>query len=195
MQNKAKVAVLISGRGGNLRALLEATKDKTFPVEICLVISNKADAYGLKHAEEFNIPSFVIDHKGFSNRQEFDDKIDKKLEEYNIDIVCLAGFMRLLTANFTEKWQGRIINIHPSLLPSFKGANAIEQAFKAGVKITGCTVHYVTAQMDEGPIIVQESVRIDQNDNLETLSSKIAKKEHIAYVQALRIVANKFLLQ
>lgn len=186
---KKRVAVLISGYGGNLQALIDACRDDDYPAEIVLVVSNKADAYGLERAKKNNIPALFINHKDFKTREEFDNEIHKKLLEYNVEIVCLAGFMRLLSAEFVNKWQGRMINIHPSLLPEFKGANAVEDAFNAGAKKTGCTVHYVIPEMDAGEIIVQREVDILPDDTVAKLYEKIHKQEHLAYPEALKLIS------
>jgi len=188
---KKKVAVLISGFGGNLQALIDACAVPGFPAEIAGVISNKAEAYGLTRAKNHNIPSFVVSHKDFKTRDEFDAELHKKLTGFGAEIVCLAGFMRLLTPEFVNKWQGRMINIHPSLLPAFKGGNAVEDALAAGAKKTGCSVHYVIPEMDSGEVITQREVEISAGDNLESLSQKIHTQEHIAYPAALKIVCGK----
>lgn len=183
------IAVLISGSGSNLQAIIDACKTgKLGNTKICLVISNKADAYGLERAKKANIETKVISHKNYSDRQKFDEELHSSLIVAKADVVCLAGFMRLLTADFVNKWQGRMINIHPSLLPAFKGANAIKDAYEYGVKITGCTVHYVVPEMDSGPIICQKAVVIEPNDSQESLAQKIHQQEHIAYIEALQSV-------
>ncbi len=189
--NKKKVAVVISGYGGNLQALMNACADENYPAKIIAVISNKADAFGLTRAKNAGIPNFVINHKDHKSREEFDAALHNKLVEVGAEIVCLAGFMRLLTADFVNKWQGRMINIHPSLLPEFKGHDAINDALKAGAKQTGCTVHYVTPEMDSGPIIVQRAVDILPFDDLNSLNQKVHMQEHIAYPEALKIVCEK----
>jgi formyltetrahydrofolate-dependent phosphoribosylglycinamide formyltransferase len=188
---KKRVAVLISGYGGNLQALIDSCKNPEFGAEIVLVVSNKANAFGLQRAKNNNIEAVFIDNKNYKTREEFDNEIHKKLLEFKVEIVCLAGFMRLLSAEFVNKWQGRMINIHPSLLPDFKGANAVEDAFKAGVKKTGCTVHYVVPEMDAGEIILQREVEILPNDTIEKLYERIHVQEHIAYSQALKLVIEK----
>jgi phosphoribosylglycinamide formyltransferase-1 len=189
---KKRVAVLISGNGGNLQALINACRQSDYPAEIVLVISNKNNAFGLVRASRENIPAVFIDHKIYPNRADFDAQIHNKLLEYNIEIVCLAGFMRLLTEDFVNKWQNKMLNIHPSLLPDFKGANAVEDALKAKVKITGCTVHYVVPEMDAGPIILQKQVEVSEHDDLTSLSEKIHEAEHTIYPQALEIACRKY---
>jgi phosphoribosylglycinamide formyltransferase-1 len=183
---KIKVAVLISGRGSNMQALIEACKNSDYPAQIALVIANKADAYGLEIAQQNNIKTAFLDHKKFASRQEFDAKLSEIIEENNCDIICLAGFMRLLSEKFVNHWAGKLINIHPSLLPAFKGANAVGDALDYGVKYTGCTVHFVTQEMDSGPIIAQAVVEINEGDTKEILASRILQKEHIIYAQALK---------
>ena len=190
MVRKIKIAVLISGRGSNLKALIKATQENDFPAEISLVISNKKEAKGLEIAKEHNIKTAIIDHKLFSDRKSFDQEIDKIINENNCQIICLAGFMRILSGEFTQKWHGKMINIHPSLLPEFKGGNAVKDAINAKAEYSGCTVHYVTTEVDSGEIILQEKVIIDENDNIDSLAAKILEKEHKIYPQALKIVCN-----
>jgi phosphoribosylglycinamide formyltransferase-1 len=185
---KKSVAVIISGFGGNLQALIEACEKPGYPAKIDLVISNKADAYGLVRATKHGIKNLVVSHKDFPTREAFDEKLHQILIENNIEIVCLAGFMRLLTPEFVNKWQGRMLNIHPSLLPAFKGSNAIDDAFNYGVKFTGCTVHHVIPEMDAGPIITQRVVEILKSDTIESLEQKVHVEEKIAYPKALKIV-------
>lgn len=184
--DKIKVGVLISGNGSNLQALIDACKAPDFPAEIAIVISNKADAYGLKRAKTAGIATVSINHKDFNSRKEFDTAVDKELKTANVELVCLAGFMRLVSSWFVESWYDKLINIHPSLLPSFKGVNAQKQAFDAGVKLTGCTVHFVRPEMDVGPIITQEAVSVLPDDTESSLAGRILKSEHICYVKALK---------
>lgn len=191
MPDKKKVAVIISGYGGNLQALMEACANNSYPAKIIAVISNKADAYGLVRAKKAGIQNFIISHKDYSSRTEFDTALHNKLIEVGAEIVCLAGFMRLLTPEFVNKWEGRMINIHPSLLPEFKGECAIKDALKAGATKTGCTVHYVTPEMDSGPIIIQREVAISPDDDIDSLSEKVHEQEKMAYPAALKIVAKK----
>ena len=186
---KIKIAVLISGSGTNLQALIDACKEDDFPAAIVMVLSNKPDAYGLKRAKEANIKTIVINHKDYNSREEFDQSMDEALRLSGAQFVCMAGFMRLLSGWFTDKWQGKLLNIHPSLLPSFKGVNAQKQALESGVKFAGCTVHFVTADMDAGPIIKQAVVEVAENDTVESLTAKILEKEHQIYPEALRLVA------
>jgi len=187
--SKLKTAVLISGSGTNLQALIDACKNPDFPAQITLVLSNKKDAYGLQRAKDAGIDTIVINHKDFSSREEFDAQMDKAILDSGAEFVCMAGFMRLLSGWFTKKWQGKLINIHPSLLPSFKGINAQKQALEYGVKIAGCTTHFVTEEMDAGPIIKQATVNIENSDTVETLTAKILEKEHQIYPESLRLIA------
>jgi len=189
---KIKTAILISGRGSNMQALVEAAKNSNYPAEIVLVISNKENAAGLDFARQNNIKTAIINHKDFSSRQDFDQEMARIIDENNCQIVCLAGFMRLLSGWFTNKYQGRLINIHPSLLPNFKGDKAVEDALNAGVKQAGCTVHFVTEEMDSGEIIKQAAVEVLKGDTIETLAARILKQEHIIYPESLAIICNNF---
>lgn len=189
---KTRMAVLISGNGSNLQALLDATKSEDFPAEIVLVISNNADAYGVTRADSAGVPVVVVSHKDYATREAFDARMHQELLAHDVALVCMAGFMRLLSAEFVQHWQGRLLNIHPSLLPEFKGLDAIGQALRAGVKTTGCTVHYVSEAMDEGEVIVQERVDIAPEDTLETLAHRVHEAEHRIYPQAVkRVILNK----
>lgn len=183
------VGVLISGRGTNLQALIDACAAHGFPARIALVISNKAAAFGLTRAEKAGIPTLVIDHKGFADRESFDTAVDAALREAGVDFVCLAGFMRILSEKFVEGWRDRLINIHPSLLPAFKGLDTHQRALDAGVRITGCTVHFVRPAMDDGPIIVQAAVPVMPGDDADSLAARILESEHVIYPLALRLVA------
>lgn len=186
---KTKVAILISGRGSNMRSLIQACEAEDYPAEVSVVISNKPDAGGLDYASAANIPCEVVNHREFDSRWSFDAKLDEVIRSYDVDMVCLAGFMRLLTPGFVEKWTDKMLNIHPSLLPSFKGAHAHEDAIAAGVKVTGCTVHFVIPEMDAGPIIAQAVVPVSPEDNALTLSERVLKAEHQCYPMALKLVA------
>jgi phosphoribosylglycinamide formyltransferase 1 len=188
--NKKRVAVLISGRGSNMAALIEAAKANDYPAEIVLVLSNQPDAAGLLGAREAGITTAVIDHRRFhDDRQAFERALDDVLGKYRIDIVCLAGFLRLLTEWFIGRWSGRILNVHPALLPEFKGLHTHRRALAAGVKRHGATVHFVVEETDAGPIISQESVAVLPGDSEETLAARILEIEHRIYPQALRLVA------
>ena len=188
--NKKRVAVLISGRGSNMIALIEAAKAKDYPAEIVLVVSNRPDAAGLARAREAAIATAVIDHRPFGgDREAFERALDDELRKYRIEIVCLAGFMRLLSAWFIGRWSGRILNIHPALLPDFKGLHTHRRALEAGVKQHGATVHFVVKETDAGPIIRQQSVPVLQDDTEEMLAARVLEIEHHIYPEALRLVA------
>jgi len=189
---KKKVGVLISGSGTNLQSLINETQStkKDSKAEIVVVISNKAGVTGLDRAQKAGIPAIVIDHKRFASRGEFEAEVHKTLEAHGVELVCLAGFMRVLTAPFVDKWKGRLINVHPSLLPSFKGVDAQKQALEAGVCVTGCTVHFVDSGVDTGPIILQEPVIIRPGDTVEALVERIKAREHVAFPAALELVAS-----
>lgn len=186
---RTRSAILISGRGSNMRSLIAAAADKSFPAEIVLVISNVADAEGLQHAAHAGITTKVIPHKPFASREAFDAALDAALAEVGVEIVCLAGFMRILSDWFVKKWQGRLLNIHPSLLPAFKGVHVHEQALEAGVRISGCTVHFVVPELDAGPIIVQRAVPVELGDTPEMLAARILAEEHKLYPAALKLLA------
>ena len=186
---RMRTAVLISGRGSNLAALIDACKASDFPAEIICVVSNCENAPGLAFAEAEEIATEVIPHTAYSNRAAFDAAINEELVSRGVEIICLAGFMRLFTAEFMKQWQDRILNIHPALLPSFKGLNAQQQALDAGVRIAGCTVHFSRFDTDSGPIVAQAAVPVLPNDNAATLSVRILKAEHQIYPLALRLVA------
>lgn len=190
---KVRLAVLISGNGTNLQAIIDACENNFLPATVELVISNNKDAYGLERARNSAIDCEVIDHRKFSGREDFDREINSVLEKKEIEFVCLAGFMRLLTGFFVDKWEKRIVNIHPSLLPSFKGVNAQKQALDYGVKITGCTVHFVNKDMDGGSVIMQKAVEIHDGDDEKSLSERILEQENKCYTEALRIILNKYL--
>jgi len=189
MVNRLKVAVLISGRGSNLQALLDACAEPGFPAEIVLVISNIAGAYGLERAKLAGVPSLVIDHKAYPTREAFDADMDKAIRAAGAELICLAGFMRLLSQGFSEAWNGKMINVHPALLPSFKGLHTHRKALEAGVKLHGCTVHFVTPELDDGPIIVQAAVPVLPTDDEDTLAHRVLEQEHKAYPLALKLVA------
>jgi phosphoribosylglycinamide formyltransferase-1 len=186
---KLKLGVLISGRGSNLQALIDATADLSFPAEIALVISNRADAGGLARAEAAGLATKIIPHKDFASREAFDSALTESLRRAGVGLVCLAGFMRLLTAGFAEDWHDRLINIHPSLLPSFKGLNSHAQALEAGVRFSGCTVHYVRPEMDAGPIILQAAVPVHDGDDEDALAARILTAEHRSYPLAVKLIA------
>jgi phosphoribosylglycinamide formyltransferase-1 len=186
---KKRVAILISGRGSNMRALIEAAKEKDYPAEIVLVLSNIADAGGLEFARKHDIPTEVIDHTKFPSREIFDNAMDVALKAANVEIVALAGFMRLLSPRFVESWRGRMINIHPSLLPAYKGLHTHKRVIEAGEKFHGCTVHFVTPELDDGPTILQAKVPLLPGDAEDALAARVLEQEHKIYPQALRLVA------
>ncbi len=181
--------MLISGRGSNLQALIDAAADPAYPAEIALVIANRADAAGLARAEAAGVPTKIISHTEFADRESFDDALTAALEAADIGLVCLAGFMRLLTAGFTARWRDRLINIHPSLLPSFKGLNPHAEAIAAGVRFSGCTVHFVRPEMDAGPIIAQAAVVVQPTDDEASLAARVLRAEHRCYPLAVRLIA------
>lgn len=185
-----RVAILISGRGSNMAALIDAAKAENFPAEITVVISNKGDAAGLEKAKAAGISTLVIDSKSFGkDRAAFEEKLQAALDENRIELICLAGFMRLFTAEFVQRWHGRMLNIHPSLLPSFPGLDPHGQALRAGVKISGATVHFVVPETDAGPIVMQGAVAVLGDDTAETLAVRVLDVEHRIYPDALRLVA------
>jgi phosphoribosylglycinamide formyltransferase-1 len=186
---RKRVGVLISGSGSNLQALIDAAADPAYPAEIALVISNKPDAFGLKRAEKAGIATRVFDHKAYGDRARFDAAMDAALREAGCEIVCLAGFMRILSHGFVEGWSGRMLNIHPSLLPCFKGLHPQRQALEAGVKVAGCTVHLVTPDLDDGPILEQATVPVLDSDDEATLSARILEQEHRIYPKGLALLA------
>jgi phosphoribosylglycinamide formyltransferase 1 len=213
---KQRVAVLISGRGSNMTALIEAARDDSFPAEIALVLSNRPDAAGLTRARAEGIATAVVDHTAFGkdrqtldrqtfdrqtldrqaldrqalDRQAFERAIDAQLQAHRIDLVCLAGFMRLLTPWLVRRWEGRLINIHPALLPAYKGLNTHERVLAAGEKSHGATVHFVVPEMDSGPIIAQGRVPVHDDDTPETLAARVLAEEHRLYPLALKLVAS-----
>ena len=187
--NKLKLGVLISGRGSNLQALLDACADADYPAEIVLVISNRPDAKGLARAHAADIPTQVIEHTAYGDRESFDRDVDAALRTAGTQLICLAGFMRLLSAWFVDQWPDRIVNIHPSLLPAFKGPNSHVQALAAGVKVSGCTVHFVRSEMDAGPIIMQAAVPVLPDDSEDSLAARVLTAEHQCYPRAVRLIA------
>lgn len=187
---KIKLAILISGRGSNMCALIDACQNPDFPAAVSLVLSNRPDADGLSYAQKYGISTEIVDHKTFGNREDFEDALHERILPYNVDLVVLAGFMRILTASFIEKWPNRIINIHPSLLPDYKGLHTHERALADRRSHAGCTVHYVIPEMDSGEIIVQKRVPILPSDTPHTLAARVLEQEHIAYPEAVKIVAS-----
>ena len=187
---RKRVAVLISGRGSNMSALLEAASAPTYPAEIVLVVSNRPDAAGLPVAAERGIRTAVVDHKEFSTKSEFEAALEAEFRAAAADIVCLAGFMRLLTPGFVERWRNRILNIHPSLLPEFPGLDTHARALAAGARHHGATVHFVRAETDSGPIVAQSALNVRPDDTAESLAARVLALEHRLYPEALRMVAS-----
>jgi phosphoribosylglycinamide formyltransferase-1 len=186
---KKRVAILISGRGSNMQALVNAARATDYPAEVALVISSRPDAPGLAWAKAGGVPTLALDHKLYESREHFEGQIQSVLEVSGIELVALAGFMRLMTGGFVERWRDRMINIHPSLLPAFKGLQTHERALAAGVKVSGCTVHFVRPEMDDGPIIGQAAVPVLATDTAETLAARVLAAEHRLYPRALALVA------
>jgi phosphoribosylglycinamide formyltransferase 1 len=188
---KRRVAILISGRGSNMAALIEAARAEDFPAGIAVVISNRRDAGGLEKAGALGVPTLVIESKPFgADRAAFEAGLESTLNQFKVDLICLGGFMRLFTAEFVQRWHGRMLNIHPSLLPSFPGLDPHGQALRAGVKISGATVHFVIPETDAGPILMQGAVTVCDGDTPDTLAARILRVEHRIYPEALRLVAS-----
>jgi phosphoribosylglycinamide formyltransferase-1 len=186
---RLKIAVLISGRGSNMRSLVETCSTTGGPAEIVMVLSNVADAAGLKFAKDAGIPTMTIDHRHFPDRETFEQKITACLIDAGVELVCLAGFMRLLTASFVNTWHDRLVNIHPSLLPAYKGLHTHARVIADGARFTGCTVHFVRPEMDTGPIIVQAAVPVAFDDDADNLARRVLDAEHQIYPLALRLIA------
>lgn len=190
MAKRTRVGVLISGRGSNMAALIEAARAPGFPAGIALVVSNRPAAAGLERARAAGIETLVLDHKDFASREAFDDAVHAALVAAGIELVALAGFMRIQGNDFVDRWLGRQLNIHPSLLPAFKGLHPHKQALDAGVRITGATVHFVTRELDGGPIVAQAAVPVRESDTVADLEARILAAEHRLYPHALRLVAS-----
>ncbi len=186
---RKRVGILISGRGSNMSALIEAAAAKDYPAEIVLVVSNRPDAKGLQVAKSKNVATAIVDHKKFASRDAFETELEKELAAAKVEILCLAGFMRVLTDGFVKRWHGRILNIHPSLLPAFKGIDTHKRALEAGVKNHGATVHFVVSELDSGPIVMQAEVPVLAADDPETLAARVINIEHRIYPEALRLLA------
>lgn len=186
---RLKLAVLISGRGTNLQALLDACGDDDFPAEIALVLSNRADAAGLARAADAGVPTAIVPHGDYVDRGSFEEAVTATLEASGAELVCLAGFMRVLTETFVAHWHNRLINIHPSLLPAFKGLDTHARALADGVQLSGCTVHYVRTEVDAGPIIVQAAVPVLPEDDEDALAARVLEAEHRCYPLAIRLIA------
>ena len=191
-KSKVKTGILISGDGSNMEALVKAAQRLDYPAEIVLVISNNPDAGGLAKAKRFGVPTEIINHRDFKTRKSFEKVLDQTLQDHNVDLVCNAGFMRLLTPYFVNRWLGRQLNIHPSLLPKFKGLHTHQRALDAGENEHGCTVHYVSEGMDEGEIIDQTRVPILETDTAELLAARVLEQEHILYPQVLAKIASEY---
>ncbi len=190
MTAKKNIAILISGRGSNMEALFEAASQPDYPARIVTVISNRPDAPGLAFARQQNVQTIALDHKAYRSRDAFEADLQKSLETADIDLIVLAGFMRLMTAGFVDRWGNRMINIHPSLLPAFKGLHTHERALTEGVRIAGCTVHFVRPEMDAGPIIAQAAVAVLSGDTPVSLAKRVLEAEHKLYPAAVRLVAS-----
>lgn len=194
MADKLKLAIFISGRGSNMGALITACAHPDFPAEIVLVLSNTPDAPGLDKAQKAGLATEIVNHRDYpKDKPAFEAKILERLAAYPIDLICLAGFMRILSADFIARWPEKIINIHPSLLPKFKGLDTHQRALDAGESEHGCTVHYVVPEMDAGPIILQRAVPILPDDNADSLAARVLEQEHIAYPEAVRLLSEKLL--
>ncbi len=190
-----RLAILLSGRGSNFQAIHEAVKSGALDAEIVLVISNRPDAPGIERARDYGYNAHVVDHKTFANRAAHEEEVLRLLDIARPDFIVLAGYMRLLSASFVERWRDRILNIHPSLLPAFPGVDAQAQAVAYGVKVSGCTVHFVDEHLDAGPIIVQRVVDVHEDDDASTLAARILDEEHAAYVEALRKLARGYRME
>jgi phosphoribosylglycinamide formyltransferase 1 len=186
---RKKLAVLVSGRGSNLQSLIDACAEPDYPAEIALVISNVPDVLGLKRAEDAGIRTKVVNHKDYPDRETFEIALTETINAVKPDLVCLAGFMRILTDKFVSRWLNRLINIHPSLLPAFRGLHTHERVLEAGVRFGGCTIHYVRPAMDDGPIIVQAAVPVLPDDDADTLAARVLEQEHKIYPLAVRLIA------
>ena len=189
--HRKRTAVLISGNGSNMRALIEAARAPDYPAEIALVISNRPDAGGLAFAKAAGIAASVVDHKIFAGREEFERSMQVLLELHRIELVCMAGFLRMVTPWFIAQWQGRMLNIHPALLPAFRGLDTHARALAEGVKVHGCTVHFVVPAMDEGPILAQAAIPVLDADTAESLGRRVLAQEHVIYPAALARVAGE----
>lgn len=188
---KLKLGVLISGGGTNLQALIDACANPNFPAEISVVISNNPDAFGLKRAKKANIKTAVINHKDFEDRDSFEGAMTTELKDKGVELICLAGFMRILNQNFVASWRDRMINIHPSILPAYKGLHTHDRVVEDGVKFSGCSVHYVVPDLDSGPIIIQAVVPVNGDDTGDTLGKRVLEMEHKIYPEAVRLIATK----
>ena len=190
MTDKKRVGILISGRGSNMMALVEAARAPAYPAQISVVVSNRPDAAGLAWAKENNLPAVAVDHKAYAARAAFEEVLHESLIAHGVEMVACCGFMRLMSADFVDVWRDRMINIHPALLPSYKGLHTHERALADGVRIAGCTVHVVRAEMDAGPIIAQAAVAVLDADTPSTLAARVLAAEHVLYPHALALLAS-----
>ena len=184
---KKRIGILISGRGSNMKSLVEACRRKEFPAEVVCVLSNNPKAEGAAWAQSRSLPTIVLDHTSYKDRPSFENDLQAALQKFDVEIICLAGFMRLLSQNFVRRWENRILNIHPSLLPAFKGLNTHQRVLKENVKFTGCTVHIVEPAMDEGPILGQAVVPVLPQDTEESLAVRVLDAEHQLYPKILEL--------
>jgi phosphoribosylglycinamide formyltransferase 1 len=187
---KKRVGVLISGRGSNLRALIEACGDPAYPAQIIVVATNNPDAAGLVYAQQHNIATAALDHKSYESREAFDSALNTELQKHNLDLICCAGFMRIMTSVLIKPWAGRMLNIHPSLLPLYKGLHTHERALEDGAKVHGASVHFVDEELDGGKVILRATVPVMANDTPETLANRVLTVEHPLYIKALALVAS-----
>jgi phosphoribosylglycinamide formyltransferase 1 len=187
---RRRIAILISGRGSNMVSLMEAARAPDYPAQIALVLSNRPDAEGLDRARAAGIEAVAIDHKAYSTRESFEQALDEALRARDIELICLAGFMRVLTNWFVERWAGRMVNIHPSLLPLFRGTQTHRRALEEGVLVHGCTVHFVVPELDAGPIVAQAVVPVVPGDTEASLAERVLDQEHLLYPQALRMICS-----
>lgn len=188
------LGILISGNGSNLQAIIDACESGKIPAKVAVVISNNPDAFGLRRAKKHNIPAVAIDHRAYADRNTYELEIVKVLQQHGVELVCLAGYMRIVGEVLLQHYRGKMINIHPSLLPSFPGLHAQRQALEHGVLITGCTVHYVDEGCDTGPIIIQSAVPVKEKDDEVVLSDRILQQEHQIYPEAIRLIAEDKLI-
>ncbi len=189
---KLRLGIMISGRGSNMRAIVEACRQPDFPAEVVMVISNKGDAAGLVYAHNCSIETAHVNLKSFEDKDAYEAEITRRFEAMNVDLICLAGYMRILNDSFVQHWQGRMINIHPSLLPKYKGLNTHQRAIDDGEAEAGCSVHYVVPDLDSGEVICQAKVAIDAGETAESLATKVLVEEHKLYPHAIKLIAEKF---
>ena len=188
---KRPIGIFISGRGSNLKSIIDASKDLNFPGKISVIFSDNSDAKGMELAYENNIDAISLDANDFKDKNDFEEEILRLIEPYNLELVCLAGYMKILSKRFIDKFSGKIINIHPSLLPKYKGLDTHRRAIENKDSVSGCTVHYVNENLDDGEIVVQKEVKIDSNDTELTLADKVLKQEHLIYPEAIKLLLKK----